>query len=200
MQDDRFRPLIRTLADAIAVAENNFGPVSTLRGGTGKLQDWGGSDGALTWIDGETECEHFRVAIPVARRFSGRDENGRFREMPITAFNRTTIRPDGSLQLPDETWLRGIKFELTPLTHVLTDLQHRIAQLISAYLNTLGRSFPTNYIAYARLAAHEEPLKLEAVVKFVRSRWPDGERPPSRETIATTLEALWMRPRSRPEL
>jgi hypothetical protein len=71
MRDAAFRPIIRTLADALATMDKaDLKPIGHLRGGTSALSYYQGVSGALTWIEGETEHEKFRVAIPTGcRRF-----------------------------------------------------------------------------------------------------------------------------------
>ena len=202
MRDDKFRPIIRTLADALDQMEKaSLKPIGNLRGGAGRLTYWGGCAGALTWIDGEAANGLVRVAIPVSRWFFGWDDNNRFHERPITLFNGTTILEDGSLRLEQNLWIRRVAFDIPPLAFMLTDVQKRIATLVSEYLNLLGHDLPTDYIDYARLGL-VEVTSLKPVVDYVRSHWQhEGltTPPPSRETIATTLEALFMRRRARPQ-
>ena len=165
------------------------------------MTDWGGCAGALTWIDGETENGPVRVAIPISRWFFGWDQNNCLHKRSITSFNGTTILEDGSLRLKQNLWIRRVAFDIPHLTFMLTDVQKRIATLVIKYLNLSGHDLPTDYIDYARLGL-VEVTSLKPVADYVRSYWQHeglNTPPPSRETIATTLEALFMRRRARPQ-
>jgi hypothetical protein len=174
-------------------------PIGHLRGGAGQIRSYGRAECALTWIEGETERERFRVAIPTSRWFSGWDQNNRRHERSITAFNGTTILPNGSLRLTKTLWIGRVEFDIPPLTFVLTDVQKHIALLVSEFLNISGHSLPTKYVDYVELGK-VKLTSFRPVADFVRSNWHrDGVNTPSpsRETIAATLEALFMRSRSR---
>ena len=201
MRDANFRPIIRTLADALdqmAIASKK--PIISLRGGSHWVTDWGGPVGALTWIEGETEDEFVRVMIPVSRWFFGWDHNNYFHKS-ITLFNGTTILEDGSLRLKQNLWIRRVAFEMPRLNFILTDAQKNVAALVGEYLNLSGHDISTDYIDYGRLCS-VKVTSLKPVVDYVRSRWQQEgltSRPPSGETIAATLEALGMRRRDRSE-
>ena len=200
MRDDKFRPIVRTLADALdQMANAGKKQIRSIRGGSSRLIDWGGSVGALTWIQGETEDEFIRVGIPVSKWFFGWDQNNCTHKHPITLFNGKTILEDGSLRLKQNLWIRRVGFEMPRLNFILTDVQKSIAALVSEYLNLSGHDFPTGHIDYGGLSSVEVTL-LKPVADYVRSRWQQEgltSPPPSGETIAGTLEALGMRRRDR---
>lgn len=197
MRDANYRPTIRRLADALNVMDDaKLNPIAPLRGGAITMVYCGKRLGASPWIEGETETERFMIAIPMSEWFSGWDHSDRLRERRITAFDGAAILPDGLLQLKSGLWLNRVEFSLVPLTFELTAVQKQIATLVSAYLNLSGHDLPLDYIDYARLSQLEVEA-LQPVTDFVRSRWPRGGRAaPSRETIAATLEALFIRDRS----
>ena len=200
MRDANFRPIIRTLADALDQMANACKePIISLRGGCGWVFDWGGSTGGITWIEGETENELVRVQIPVSSWFFGWDQKNCFHERSIALFNGTTIREDGSLRLEQNLWIRRVEFKMPRLTFELTNVQKSIATLISKYHNLSGHDLPTDHIDYGRLCSVKE-TSLKPLVDYVRSHWQQEgltSRPPSGETIAATLEALLIRPRNR---
>ena len=194
-----FRPLICTLADALhQIEQKKLKSIVFLRGRTSGLRDWGTSIGATTWIEGETETERFEVGIPISRWFSGIDGTGHQHEFPITKFNWAEITMDGLLRLEGNVRITQVEFTIPPLTFVLTDIQKAIAKLVSEFLNLTAHDFPTGYLDYAG-TGQVKLGALKPVADFVRSRWQErfDTPPPSSETIATTLEALFMRPRKR---
>ena len=99
-----------------------------------------------------------------------------------------------------------VAFKAAELTFELSELQKDIAKLTIEFLNEtnlsrdiLGRNLSLDYIDYAGLAAVELD-KLDPVAKFIASRWDKHGRnrpPPTRETIASTLAALSIRPLKR---
>jgi hypothetical protein len=176
-------------------------PIISLQGGCGWLFDWGGSMGAITWIEGETENDLVRVQIPVSSWFFGWDQKNRLHKRSIALFNGTTILEDGSLRLEQNLWIGRVEFEMARLNFELTDVQKYIAALVSKYFNLSGHDIPTGRFDYGQLSS-VQVTSLKPVVDYVRSRWQQEgltSRPPSGETIAATLEALFMRRRDRSE-
>ena len=202
MRDTNFRPIIRTLADALdKIDQAGLKPVGSLRGGAIKFDYNSRCLGVMSWIEGKTESERFRVAMPISEWLSGKDQNNRRHERPMASFNGATILRDGSLRLEENLWIDRVEFSspTVPLTFELTDTQKSIAKLVSKYLNLLGHDCPIEYVHYPSLAQVELP-SLRPVSDFVRSHWHEHGRntaAPSRETIASTLEALFIRRRVR---
>jgi hypothetical protein len=200
MYDGNYRPLIRSLSDALAAMEEaGFNPIGELRGGTLDEGLWRKRECALAWIEGETACEQFRIAIPASTEFAGWDKRGSRRRRPIKDFDGALIRLDGSLQLADHTWIRRVRFTFPGLTFLLTDTQKHIAQLVNEFQRQAGHQLPISPIDYAGLA-ETSITSLRPVTEYIRSQWRSdvtGSDPPSGETIASTLEALFVRMRRR---
>ena len=195
-----FRPLIRSLSDALAaVKAAAFDPVGELRGGASDEGIWRKRGCALTWIEGVTACERFRVAIPTSTEFAGWDKRGHRHRRPIKDFHDTLIKLDGSLQLEKNLWIQRVRFIFPRLTFLLTDNQKYIAQLVNEFQRQAGYDLPICPVDYAGLA-ETTITSLGPVTDYIRSRWRldvTGSPSPSRETIASTLEALFVRPRTR---
>jgi hypothetical protein len=200
MYDESFRPTIRSLADALAAMDRAaFDPIGELRGGASDQGIWHKRKCALTWIEGETACERFRVAIPVSTEFTGWDKRGHRYRQPISDFDGAIILRDGSLRLEKNLWVQRVRFIFPHLTFLLTGNQRYIARLVSEFQNPCGGELSLRPIDYSGLAT-TEITSLRAVTEFVRSNWNSlvtGSPPPSRETIASTLEALFARARTR---
>jgi hypothetical protein len=201
MRDAAGRPVILILADALATMDKaGLMPIGNLRGGATSMSSYRGCAGALTWIEGETESGRFRISIPTSSSFSGRTLNNDRVERPITLFNGATIRRDGFLRLAKNVWIDRVKFNITPLRFILTAVEMRIAALVNEYLHNLGHRLPTKYVDYAALGRLQWNTSLQPMIDFIRLHWRRETvdfAPPSRETIAATMEALFIRKRSR---
>ncbi len=195
-----FRPLLRSLSDALAAMNDAaFNPIGELRGGACDEGIWLKRGCALTWIEGETACERFRVAIPTSTEFAGWDKRGHRHRRPIKEFDGALIKVDGSLQLKDNSWIQRVRFIFPRLTFLLTHNQQYIAQLVNEFQRQTGYDLPICPVDYAGLA-ETTITSLGPVTDYIRSRWRlevTGSPPPSGETIASTLEALFIRPRRR---
>jgi hypothetical protein len=201
MRDAADRPIILTLADALATMDNaGIEPIGDLRGGATSMSSYRDCLGAMTWIEGETESTRFRIAIPTSGSFSGWNFNNRRVERPITMFNGVTIRRDGFLRLAKDFWIDRVEFDIPHFRFTLTAVELRIAALVNEYLRSLGHPLPANYLDYAALGRVQWTGSLQPMIDFVWLHWHReavNSAPPSRETIAATLDALVIRERSR---
>ena len=201
MRDAAYRPIILTVADALAtMVEEKLNPIGHLRGGSTPITSYRGCFGARAWIEGETEYERFRIAIPTSSSLSGRNFDGHTVERPITSFNGATILCNGSVRLAD-CWLQCVKFHIPPMRFILTAVETRIAELVSEFSNSKGHNLPIDWVDFVRLGNVNWSYSLPPLVDFIGQHWcRDGQPlipPPSRETIVDTLDALFVRKRAR---
>jgi hypothetical protein len=207
-RDASHRLLIRRLADALEImTSEGFKPICGLRAITGKTLWYGGRWGAVGCIFGETEAETFSIGLPISSHFVATISDGSRKRFPISHFDDAFINEDGSVRLYNKLPVSQGAFKTIKLTFELSELQKDIAKLTIEFLNEtnisrdiLGRNLSLNYIDYAGLAAVELD-KLDPVAKFIASRWDNKHErnrpPPTRETIASTLAALSIRPLKR---
>lgn len=214
-RDSSFRPLRRSVADGLAaICDAAFTPVGPIRGAVSNKVWLCGQNVSLILMVGETEAETFSVGFPFAATFRATSvQDGKRRSYWASQFDGCLIENDGKVWLYNRALAQAphggnvvehLEFDDVGLQFELTDVQLAVKELAIRFFNESG-------IAQRRLG-HEVSagnfadllaLKLKGldpIQGYIVEHWHTlslGSPPPSRETIATTLEALCIRPRRR---
>lgn len=215
--DASFRPLRRSVADGLAAIEREaLRPIGPVRGSTSRTVLLCGHNVSLILMVGETETETFTVGFPFATTFKATSlQDGKLRTYQATQFDGSYIDSGGTVQLHNRAlvrardggdYVKNLEFDAADLPFRLTELQLDVLDLLIPFLNEtgiaqqqLGRKVSTGNHRFADLFS----IKLQTLnpfQTFIDERWNTmraGVPPPSRETIAATLEALGVRARNR---
>lgn len=213
-RDSSFRSLRRSVADGLAaISDAAFTPVGPIRGIVSNKVWLCGQNVSLILMVGETEAETFSVGFPFATTFRATSlQDGKRRSYWASQFDGCFIETDGKVRLfnralaqaPTGNLVEHLEFDDVGLQFELTEVQLAIRDLTVRYFNESG-------IAQQRLGREVSAgnftdllalklKRLEPLLGYIVEHWHTlsiASPPPSRETIATALEALCIRPRSR---
>lgn len=214
-RDSSFRPLRRSVADGLAaISDAAFAPVGPIRGVVSNKVWLCGQNVSLILMVGETEAETFSVGFPFATTFRATSvQDGKRRSYWASQFDGCFIETDGKVRLYNRALAQApnggsvvehLEFDDVGLQFELTELQLAIRELTVRYFNEsgiaqqrLGREVSAGY--FPDLLA-VKLKRLEPLQGYIVEHWQTlstASPSPSRETIATALEALCIRPRSR---
>lgn len=216
-RDSSFRSLRRSVADGLtAINEAAFAPVGAIRGVASNKLWLCGQTVSLILMVGETETETFSVVFPFATTFRATSVQDRKRRRYwASQFDGCYIEADGKVRLYNRA-LAGVRdggsivehleFDDVDLPFQFTERQLSIRDLFVRFVNEsgmaqqhLGREVKIGANTMSDLCALE--LKsLEPLCQYINKHWSSlagASAPPSRETVAATLEVLGIRTRSR---
>jgi hypothetical protein len=205
-RDDNWRPLIRSVADILALLEKEGLVLIGDLYARGSLLQLGGINGCLARVEGETAETRFAVAIPFMTGFYGRDESGKRWKYTPPWLADAEIETDGAVRLRQHRQVRAVEFDFPVLPYTWTETKRNLTTLFCRYANesglafaALGRDLPTDHLDFDGLA-RIDIFRLGPVLRFISAKWHEISLDipvPSRETISATLAALSMKGRSR---